>query len=47
MLHGILRLINNFLTDLACAPPIPHDTTEFLHRRADTTRSVTCEDGFR
>ena len=26
-------------------PPIPDDTTEFLHRRADTKHNVTCEDG--
>ena len=25
--------------------PIPDDTTEFLHRRADTKHNVTCEDG--
>ena len=27
------------------APPIPDDTTKFLHRRADTKHNVTCEDG--
>ena len=27
------------------SPPIPDDTTEFLHRRADTKHNVTCEDG--
>ena len=26
-------------------PPIPDDTTEILHRRADTKHNVTCEDG--
>ena len=26
-------------------PPIPDDTTEFLHGRADTKYNVTCEDG--
>ena len=29
------------------APPIPDDTTEFLHRRADTKHNVTCDDGLR
>ena len=31
----------------AIKPPLPNDTTEFIHRRADTTRNVTCEVGLR
>ena len=36
---------DHFSNDCAYStPPIPYDTTEFLHRRADTKHNVTCEE---
>ena len=35
----------DIIYEIVCTPPLPDDTTEFLQRRADTTRNVACEDG--
>ena len=39
-----LLVISSFIC-FRGSQPIPDDTTEFLHRRADTKHNVTCEDG--